>query len=43
MQAMVATVLVDTIADLDLQWPTVTEADRLANAEARAKLEAEPE
>ena len=43
MQAMVATILVDAIRDLDLQWPTVTEADRVANAEARATLEAEPE
>jgi PPK2 family polyphosphate:nucleotide phosphotransferase len=43
MQAMVASVLVDTIDSLDLRWPTVSEADREANAEARAELEAESE
>ncbi len=29
MQAMVATILVDTIGDLDLQWPTVSEDERV--------------
>jgi PPK2 family polyphosphate:nucleotide phosphotransferase len=43
MQAMVASVMVDQITSLDLQWPTVSEADRIANAEARALLEAEPD
>jgi PPK2 family polyphosphate:nucleotide phosphotransferase len=43
MQAMVAAILVDTIASLDLRWPEVSEAAQLANAEARRKLAAEPE
>jgi polyphosphate kinase 2 (PPK2 family) len=43
MQAMVASVMVEEITSLDLQWPTVSEADRKANAEARARLEAEPD
>jgi PPK2 family polyphosphate:nucleotide phosphotransferase len=43
MQAMVASILVDTIDSLDLQWPTVSDADREANAKARAQLEAESE
>jgi PPK2 family polyphosphate:nucleotide phosphotransferase len=43
MQAMVASILVDTIDSLDLQWPTVSDADREANAKARAELEAESE
>jgi PPK2 family polyphosphate:nucleotide phosphotransferase len=43
MQAMVARILVDTIESLDLQWPTVSDADREANAKARAQLEAESE
>jgi PPK2 family polyphosphate:nucleotide phosphotransferase len=43
MQAMVATILVDTIASLDLQWPTVSDEEREANAKARAELEAESE
>lgn len=41
MQAMVTAVLVETIASMDLSWPTVTEADRQANAEARRLLESE--
>ena len=41
MQAMVASILVDTVASLDLSWPTVSEKDRKAHAEARAKLAAE--
>jgi len=40
---MVAQILADTIDSLDLQWPTVSEADREANAKARAELEAESE
>jgi PPK2 family polyphosphate:nucleotide phosphotransferase len=40
-QAMVVQILVDTIGALDLQWPTVSAEDREANAEARARLEAE--
>ena len=43
MQAMVATILVDTISALELSFPTVSDADRAANAEARAVLEAEPD
>ena len=41
MQAMVATILVDTIGGLDLQWPTVSDEEREANAKARRELEAE--
>lgn len=43
MQAMVAAILVDTIGSLDLSWPEVSERARAANAEARRKLEAEPD
>jgi PPK2 family polyphosphate:nucleotide phosphotransferase len=43
MQAFAASVIVDAIRSLDLQWPTVSEADRAANEEARLLLEAEPE
>jgi PPK2 family polyphosphate:nucleotide phosphotransferase len=43
MQAMASAVIVDQIASMDLQWPTVSEADRARNAEARARLEAEPD
>jgi PPK2 family polyphosphate:nucleotide phosphotransferase len=43
MQAMVARILVDTISGLDLQWPTVSDEDREANAKARAQLETEPD
>ena len=43
MQAMAAAILVDTIEGLDLQWPTVSDADRAANEKARRELEAEPE
>ena len=43
MQAMVARILVDTIGSLPLEWPTVSETDRAANAEARQQLEAEPD
>jgi len=41
MQAMVATIMADTIESLDLSYPTVSEAARLANVEARRALEAE--
>ena len=41
MQAMAAAIVVDTIGSLDLQWPTVSDADRDANAKARLDLEAE--
>ena len=41
MQAMVASILVDTISAMDLQWPVVSDKDRQANAEARKLLEAE--
>jgi PPK2 family polyphosphate:nucleotide phosphotransferase len=43
MQAMVASILVEAIRSLDLSWPTVSEADRKANAEARRHLESEPD
>jgi PPK2 family polyphosphate:nucleotide phosphotransferase len=43
MQAMVASILVDAIGSLDLQWPTVSEKERAANAKARQELEAESE
>jgi PPK2 family polyphosphate:nucleotide phosphotransferase len=41
MQAMVATILADTIKTLGLSWPEVSDKDREANAEARRELEAE--
>jgi PPK2 family polyphosphate:nucleotide phosphotransferase len=41
MQAMVVTIIADTINALDLNWPTVSDDDRAANAKARAELEAE--
>ena len=41
MQAMVVTILVDAIDALDLHYPTVSDADRAANARARRELEAE--
>jgi PPK2 family polyphosphate:nucleotide phosphotransferase len=41
MQAMTAAIIVDTITSLDLQWPTVSDADREQNAAARRLLEAE--
>ena len=40
-QALVAAILVDTIHGLDLQWPTVSEADHEANVAARRELDAE--
>jgi PPK2 family polyphosphate:nucleotide phosphotransferase len=40
-QAMVATILADTIRSLDLHWPVVTDRAREANAKARQVLEAE--
>ena len=40
-QALVVTILVDTIAGLDLRWPEVSESERAANVEARRQLEAE--
>ncbi len=43
MQALVAAVVADTIEGLDLRWPTVTDADREANARARTVLEADPD
>ena len=41
MQGLVAAVVVDAIGSLDLRWPTVTDADRVANEEARRQLEAD--
>jgi PPK2 family polyphosphate:nucleotide phosphotransferase len=41
LQVMAAAVIVDAIQSLDLQWPTVSDKDREANAKARKKLEAE--
>jgi PPK2 family polyphosphate:nucleotide phosphotransferase len=43
MQAMVAAILIDTIHSLDLGFPEVSEQARVANAEARRRLAAEPE
>jgi PPK2 family polyphosphate:nucleotide phosphotransferase len=40
-QALVATIIVDTVTGLDLQWPQVSEADHRANIQARALLDAE--
>ena len=41
MQAITATILVDTIGALGLSWPTISAADPAANEAARAALEAE--
>jgi PPK2 family polyphosphate:nucleotide phosphotransferase len=41
-QALVASVLVDTLRALDLRWPEVSAAEHAANLEARKVLEAEP-
>jgi PPK2 family polyphosphate:nucleotide phosphotransferase len=41
MQAMAAAIVADTIEGLDLQWPTVSDDDRAANAVARRQLESE--
>jgi hypothetical protein len=38
---MAAAIVVDTIESLDLQWPTVSDEAREANAKARLDLEAE--
>lgn len=43
MQAMAAAIVVDTIQALDLHWPTVSDAQREANENARRELEAESE
>jgi PPK2 family polyphosphate:nucleotide phosphotransferase len=43
MQAMTAQLVLHTIGQLDLRWPTVSDEDRAANAKARAELEAEPD
>jgi PPK2 family polyphosphate:nucleotide phosphotransferase len=41
MQAMVASIVADTIESLDLEWPTVSIEDQEANENARRELEAE--
>jgi PPK2 family polyphosphate:nucleotide phosphotransferase len=41
MQAMVASLLVDLIDSLGLDWPAVSPSERAANAQARARLVAE--
>ena len=41
-QALIVTILVDTIQALDLSWPEVTEQEHKSNLEARKKLELEP-
>lgn len=41
MRAMVASVLVDLIDSLDLDWPQVDDDERAANQQARQELEAE--
>jgi PPK2 family polyphosphate:nucleotide phosphotransferase len=43
MQAMVVSVIVETIHSLQLKWPVVSDAARRANAEARELLDAESE
>jgi PPK2 family polyphosphate:nucleotide phosphotransferase len=43
MQAMVVSILVDTVGSLDLDWPSVSDAANLANASARRALESEPD
>ncbi len=40
-QALVVRLLVETIRDLDLRWPKVSESEHNANAEARRQLDAE--
>ena len=40
-QALIVTILVDTIQALDLSWPEVTEQEHISNLEARKKLELE--
>ena len=41
-QALVAQVLVQASKRSDLRWPEVSEAEHLANLEARKRLESEP-
>ena len=41
--AEVDAIIVDTIGSLALEWPTVSEEERKANAKARAELKAESE
>jgi len=41
MQAMVASIVAETIESLDLRWPTVSKKERKANDKARLALEAE--
>ena len=41
LQVMAASIVINIIGSLDLQWPTVSDEDRDANAKARSKLEAE--
>jgi hypothetical protein len=41
MQALVVSVIVETIHSLQLKWPVVSDAARRANAEARELLDAE--
>src|SRR5436190_9843905 len=43
MQAMVASIIVDTINALDLAYPTVSAKDMKANETAQAELETEPD
>jgi PPK2 family polyphosphate:nucleotide phosphotransferase len=43
LQAMTAAIIVDQITSLPLEWPTVSDHDRERNAEARVRLEAEPD
>ena len=39
--ALIAAIVVDSVESLGLDWPTVSEDERKANAEARRRLEAE--
>jgi len=43
MQAMAATIIVDAITSLGLEYPTVSDEDREDNVRARRALEAEPD
>ena len=43
MQAMVASIVVDTIEAFDLKWPTVSDKASADNARAREVLENEPD
>jgi hypothetical protein len=41
MQAFCAAILVDAIGSLNLEWPTVSDSERVADEKARQELQAE--